>query len=83
MQQTYEAGICQGFVGGAMDAISVEGLQKSNLALPRLCLPFDIDQHSATEIFAKYLNAHPEQRHIAAYTLVRRALSEAFPCPAQ
>jgi len=80
IQQTYEAGICQGYVGGALDAVSVEKLQKSNLDLPRVCVPNGVDQHTAAEIFAKFLDAHPEQRHVTGYTLVRRALAEAYPC---
>jgi hypothetical protein len=77
-QQGYEAGICQGFVTGVLDALSVEQVVTS--IGPELCLPGGVDKTVATEIVAKYLEANPTQRNIAAYTLVRRAIAAAYPC---
>jgi hypothetical protein len=79
LQHGYEAGICQGFVIGALDAISVE--QSSNdPRFARLCLPPHFDKVDVTEIVANYVERRPEERHIAAYTLVRRAMAQAYPC---
>jgi hypothetical protein len=78
-QQAYDSGFCQGFVVGALDAIGLEQLT-DDTRFARLCFPPRLDQKDAAEIVAIYLERHPEQRHQAAYTLVRMALAQSFPC---
>jgi hypothetical protein len=79
IQQAYDTGHCQGFVVGAIDAIGLEQLTDYT-RFSRVCLPSRLDQKDATEIFAVYLERHPEQRYLSGYMLVRMALAESFPC---
>jgi hypothetical protein len=79
LQQGYEAGLCQGFVIGVLDAISIDQ-SDNDPRFARLCLPPRLDKFDVTEIVSSYLERRPEERHIAAYTLVRRAMAQAYPC---
>jgi hypothetical protein len=79
-QQASDSGLCYGFTVGVLDSISLEGLVVSPAGAPRMCLPKGFNGNTAAEIVGKFLDAHPEQRALAGYGLVRGALAEAFPC---
>jgi hypothetical protein len=45
------------------------------------CPPEHLDRWDAAEIFAGYIDRHPEERGNSAAFLVRQAFAIAFPCP--
>ena len=47
----------------------------------RACIPKGVSAIQTKDIVKNWLQAHPEQRHYAAYTTVARIVAEAFPCP--
>lgn len=82
-QQLWDAGECYGFVEGVIDHF---GVMNSLGAQPidnigRFCLTAAINVNDATEVVARYTDEHPEERSMAGYFLVRRALAQKFPCP--
>ena len=44
------------------------------------CRPNEVTNKQLHKIVTIYLNKHPEDLHLLAYTLVQRAMFEAFPC---
>jgi hypothetical protein len=72
-QQLQRYAACLGYVAGASDALTVEGIR-------HYCLPFRSDAGEITEVVAKYLDQHPEELHMPAYTLVVQSLARAYPC---
>ena len=46
----------------------------------RACIPKGVSATQAKDIVKNWLQAHPEQRHYAAYSTVARIIAEAFPC---
>lgn len=82
-RQKYMA--CSGYVSGVYDMIellnvakhrnrtgSVEGFQA--------CVPDSATRGQLTDVVIKYLKDHPEQRHLAAATIVYVALKQGFGC---
>lgn len=70
--------LCLGFVAGVADSF--------DCADTNFGYTWDRDQYNVTvgqlkKVSEKYLRDHPESLHLAAASLVARALSEAFPCP--
>jgi hypothetical protein len=45
------------------------------------CIPTGVIRAQLQEITLQYLEIHPEERHLLAVNLVRRAIAEKFPCP--
>lgn len=45
-----------------------------------LCIPKDASSAQVKDIAKKYLDDHPEERHLAAERVVVNAIREAFPC---
>jgi hypothetical protein len=72
-QQLQRYAACLGYVAGVSDALTVEGIR-------HFCLPFRSDSGDITEVVAKYLDQHPEELHMSAYTLVVQSLASAYPC---
>ena len=76
---------CVAYIEGASDAVSnVQQLGK----LPqrgRGCIRFPdgVTGLQAADVVTRWLQTHPENRHLGAGGLVHGALSEAWPCPAQ
>lgn len=85
---------CLGFISGVMGTLYAWQLQgeiarkgdNSTWSLiasgaPYYCPPDGINLGQSQQIVVKWLNEHPEQLHLPASDLVRRALESAFPCP--
>jgi hypothetical protein len=72
-QQLQRYAACLGYVAGVSDALTVEGIR-------HYCLPFRSDAGDITEVVAKYLDEHPDDLHMSAYTLVVQSLASAYPC---
>jgi len=71
----YQAGLCQGFIGGVVDAF----VDSKTL----FCVPQGergVRAGQLVEIVKIYLRNHPETRHLLAVDLVANALIEKFPC---
>ena len=66
---------CLGYIQGISD---VSG--HNTISGWRACGPEDLTGLQAMDIVLKHLREHPEDRHLAASSLVARALAEAFPC---
>jgi hypothetical protein len=41
----------------------------------------DVTVKQLLDVTTRYLSAHPEERHLSAFSLVAKALAEAFPGP--
>jgi hypothetical protein len=69
---------CRGFILGVTDgAFGWEG-SFDNVALPKGAADTQL-----TDIVVRYLQAHPEWRHMPGYVLIVGALGEAFPAQPQ
>ena len=72
----YNSGLADGFVAGVVEAS------------PNICLPIfrgdpsksEVTRGQIIDITVRFLESHPEQRHLSAALLVIRAISEKFPC---
>jgi hypothetical protein len=73
-QQLQRYAVCLGFVAGVSDAVTVEGVR-------HYCLPFRSDAGDIADAVARYLDQHPKELHLPAYTLVVQSLASAYPCP--
>lgn len=68
---------CIAYVVGAVDAWDDSFIAfRSKL----FCTPAGLTQGQAADIFAHFLDTHPEKRHLAAADLVLSAMMDAFPC---
>lgn len=67
-----DEGFCNGFVSGVADTLSMTG--------KAVCFPANVTVGQAQAVVVSYLRIHPQDRHLAASSLVAAALKEAFPC---
>lgn len=81
------ANVCLGYVQGAIDTIllfkglAVRATQSDTPVLAGWgCFPAGVTAGQGRDIIVRYLESHPERRHISGATQVYIALSEAFPC---
>lgn len=82
----FDAALCYGFVVGILDKTSVDAGTSIVTAtgIPRVfCTGESVNANDATEVVARFLDEHPQDRRLGGYFLVIRALSEAYPCPRQ
>lgn len=63
-----------GLVGGA---VGQAALSKTNIVW---CAADAVTIEQYRDIFAKYLNDHPENRHIGASIIFFKSMLDAFPC---
>jgi len=68
---------CAGYVLGVSDA--QQAAQGAGGA-GRVCIPSSAGSPALTDTVAKFLDAHPDKRPLAAQDLVLEALSAQFPC---
>ena len=73
---TYQSGLCQGFVTGIADAMGIAAV----LGGRRACIPLAVTEGQTLDVVKRFLGQHPAERHEEAVSLVAQALSEAFPC---
>ena len=45
-----------------------------------VCIPSTASTGQHIRVVVKYLNEHPAELHLPEFTLVERALREAYPC---
>jgi hypothetical protein len=69
---------CLGFIAGTWSGALIEG-SVYHPDKPNFVIPSEADLRQLRDIVVKFLNGHPEQRHLAAGVLVLLALKEAFP----
>jgi hypothetical protein len=62
---------CTGYVTAVSDSLESQRL---------ICTPKHATAGQAIDIIVNYLRNHPEDRHLAAYSLAKLALMAAFPC---
>lgn len=75
----FNRGYCGGYVTGIVDTI--ESLQaRGVLPADALCIPEESTKGQLVDVVKKYLDDHPERRHLEAGSLVPEALNSAFPC---
>jgi hypothetical protein len=74
------AGICQGFVEGAIDTYNIGAVGQSIKNPPLLCIPETVNLDQAIRVVRKYLEDHPEKLHLPAAKLVIEAIKTAWPC---
>jgi hypothetical protein len=71
---THSGSIGMGYVAAIQDAFNYRG---------PFCVPPEVKLSQAVEIAHNYFKAHPENRHLAAWSLVTESLEEAYPCTKQ
>ncbi|MBX4919991.1 hypothetical protein HJA76_09750 [Rhizobium bangladeshense] len=80
-QVAYNAGRCLGQVEMVAD---FDAIHRSSIAysvhFPKFCLPNGTNNGAIAEVVANYADSHPEQRSLAGYALIRRAMAVAWPC---
>jgi hypothetical protein len=68
---------CVGYVLGASDA--EQAAQGAGAALS-VCITPSTGAQALADAVRRFLEAHPEKRHLAAQDLVREALAASYPC---
>ena len=73
-----DAQYCLGFVSAVSDTAEVyESVTKRKF----YCPPDGLTAGQLRDLSLQYLSNHPEQRHLAAASLVAYSFTYAFPCP--
>jgi hypothetical protein len=80
-QETYDSGVCLGYVIGVVDLVRGEHERtfKTNKVAP-ICLPEGIIGETLTDIVARYLDQNPTVRHLPGGEVVIVALANTLPC---
>ncbi|MCF8532423.1 MAG: hypothetical protein K9G48_05435 [Reyranella sp.] len=73
-----KASLCLGFIMGVLDTITT--LQATNQAARQVCVSRGVTPGQAKDVFLSYLNQKPQERHLAAASIVWVAMHEAWPC---
>ena len=82
-ENSYTAGLCQGYVRGVSDAVDALFRLTARAqpeAIPLFCIPKDSTNHQILDVVIKFVKEHPEKRHAPTKFLVLDSLIEAFPC---
>jgi hypothetical protein len=66
---------CDAYVDGFADAISAAGKDHA-LA----CIPIAATGTELRDVLVKFLKDHPEDQHLQASALAKRAFAKAYPC---
>jgi len=69
---------CVGFIAGTWSGAAIEGADY-HPNKPNFVIPNEADLRQLKDVVVKFLNGHPEERHLSAGVLVLLALKEAFP----
>ena len=74
---------CTSYTLGVID--SIENAVSSDLMAPTFCIPpgNQVTTEQITAIVAKFLEEHPEDRHLQGAAIVSAAATDAFPCENQ
>jgi hypothetical protein len=81
LTDTQDGNRCLGYVSGVADEFESEGLEDVKHPLGSICLPEGVSSVQLVKIFLKFADAHPEQLHYAAPTVIWNSLIDVFPCP--
>jgi hypothetical protein len=73
-QRAWEAAYCVGYVVGVADVIN-NGSPET-----RICIPKTVTQAQMTKVVVNYFARHPGESDYAAFSSVRIALRDRFPC---
>jgi hypothetical protein len=72
---------CLGYVLGISDAMeSYQSGTGVNFGGSKACVPVGVVFEQQRDVVTNWLREHPEARHYGAPGLVKKALSEGFPC---
>tara|TARA_R110002126_G_scaffold222375_1_gene367559 strand:- start:129 stop:515 length:387 start_codon:yes stop_codon:yes gene_type:complete len=89
------AGYCIGYIAGAWEGMkrgtaqvvmlsdpgkTAAEVDASTNALLGICMPVEVEHSQIVDVFLKYLDDTPSQRHFPARSLLHSALLDAFPC---
>lgn len=72
--------LCMGYVWGALDAVRMTDKQ---LKLHAFCEPAGVTGQQLVALTIKYLDAHTEQLHLGAASLIGHMYESTFPCERQ
>ena len=67
-----------GYIWGLLDG---QELAEQGGATRQFCLPDDLTGTQLFDVVCRFVEAHPNQRHVPASYLATAALKEAWPCP--
>jgi len=73
----YGANECEGFVTGAYQGMLALEIQTGHTDV---CAGKNVTQGQITQVFAKYLNDHPEKLDRLAFLIFYDSMRRAFPC---
>ena len=74
-------GICIGYVNGASEGLTMLLSLTSAKKMGRICIPNGVTNGQKKDIFIKYLENNPKDRHMIPFVLFAAAMREAYPCP--
>jgi len=75
-----DEGICLGWVNGWLEAYLGLATTKKTREEGNMCVPNPYYPVQIRDIFIKYLEEHPEYRHLPVSQLMVSSLVKAFPC---
>jgi hypothetical protein len=71
-----ENSLCFGYVTAIAEAIG----QPTGVYGWRACFPEQVTRKQVVDVVTRYLDQHPEERHLTAGSLIANALAKAFRC---
>jgi hypothetical protein len=76
--EPYQVGLCRGYAGAVVDALSSVGTQ---LHVCVTDVPNEVNLTQATDVMTKYLRDTPADRNFTAFSNATAAFKQAWPCP--
>ncbi len=73
-----KSSLCLGFIMGVLDTITT--MQASKQAHQQVCVPRGVTAGQARDVLLAYLNQKPQERHLAAASIVWVSMFQAWPC---
>ena len=70
--------ICSSYIFGVRDSLDQQNKGENNPFA--FCTTASVDGRQVLDIVVKYLEDNPKWRHFPAWSLIQRALHNAFPC---
>jgi hypothetical protein len=78
--ESFTDGVCAGYVTAVADAMGNARTSGETVNGLRACIPYGVTRQQVHDVGLRFLRAHPELRHRAAFGFMVQAIAEAFPC---
>lgn len=70
--------VCLSYAMGVIDSIDVA--VKKGLMAPIFCVPSSVSDEQIEDVVVKFVEDHPEKRHLKGAAIIHAAITEGFPC---